>query len=164
LAKALASFERTLLLGDSGVDRFRAADFSALTDDQRQGLWVFESKGRCWRCHSGANFADGEFHNTGVGFGRPDADHGRFEVTRLEADRGKFKTPTLRGAARTAPFMHDGSLATLRDVVAFYNDGGRPNPNLDPVIQPLGLSDREMGFLASFLEALSTSGSPPLNR
>lgn len=160
LAKALASFERTLLLGDSPIDRFRASDASALSDAERQGLWLYESRGRCWRCHSGHNFTDGSFRNTGVSWGKTPVDLGRFAVTGREADVGMFKTPTLRGVALTEPYMHDGSVKTLRDVVHFYNRGGVKNPNLDPIIQPLGLSDADVDHLVAFLKALSRTSDP----
>jgi cytochrome c peroxidase len=155
LARALASFERVLLRGDSRVDRFRRkGEHGALTAAERQGLWLYESKGRCWRCHRGENFTDEEFHNTGVSWGKEPADLGRYAVTKNEADRGKFKTPTLRGVALTGPYMHDGSLGSLEDVVEFYNRGGAANPNLDPVLAPLGLSKDELRDLAAFLKAL----------
>jgi len=154
LAKAIASFERVLLLGNSRVDRFRGGEATALTSAQRQGLWIFESRGRCWRCHSGGNFTDERFHNTGVGADRPDPDPGRMAVTKRLADRGRFKTPTLRGVARTAPYMHDGRTKTLRAVAEFYNKGGVGNARLDPIIGPLGLSEKELGFLVEFLKAL----------
>jgi cytochrome c peroxidase len=154
-ARALAQYVRRLVLGDSAVDRFRAGEYEQLSSEERVGLWVFESKGRCWRCHSGANFTDERFHNTGVGVvdGRPE--EGRAAITGAAADRGAFKTPTLRGVALTAPYMHDGSLATLADVVAFYRRGGGANPDLDGLLVPLELSDREADGLVAFLEALS---------
>jgi cytochrome c peroxidase len=155
LAKALASFERTLLSGDSGVDRFRATEVTALSAAARQGLWLFESRGRCWRCHSGSNFTDEMFHNTGVSWGRVPLDLGRFRVTGKEEDRGRFKTPTLREVADTAPYMHDGSLTTLDEVVEYYNRGGDRNPHLDPRMTPLGLSKEDVGNLVAFLKALS---------
>jgi cytochrome c peroxidase len=153
LGKALAGFERVLLRGDSRVDRFRQkGKHGGLTPSERHGLWLYESKGQCWRCHGGPNFTDEDFHNTGVSWGK--ADLGRGAVTKKEADRGKFKTPTLRGVALTAPYMHDGSLKSLEEVVEFYNRGGGANPNLDPVLGPLGLSKDEVRDLVAFLEAL----------
>lgn len=160
LARALASFERTLLTGDSKVDRFRRGSVSALNEEELHGLWLFESRARCWRCHSGENFSDESFHNTGVSWGREPADLGRFAVTANEGDRGRFKTPTLRAAAYSAPYMHDGSIATLETVVEFYNRGGNSNPNLDAVMAPLGLSPQEARALVAFLRALSHSGEP----
>jgi cytochrome c peroxidase len=155
VGKALAGFERVLLRGDSRVDRFRRrGDAAALTPQERHGLWLYESKARCWRCHGGPNFTDEGFHNTGVGWGKDPPDPGRYRVTRREPDRGQFKTPTLRGVALTAPYMHDGSLATLADVVEFYNRGGGANPHLDPALAPLGLTSDEVRALVAFLEAL----------
>jgi cytochrome c peroxidase len=155
LGKALAGFERVLLRGDSRVDRFRQhGKHGGLTPAERHGLWLYESKGQCWRCHAGPNFTDEDFHNTGVSWGKEQADLGRFAVTKQEADRGKFKTPTLRGVALTAPYMHDGGMKSLEEVVEFYNRGGGANPNLDPRIRPLGLSAGEMSDLVAFLKAL----------
>src|SRR5262249_55135797 len=115
LGRALASFERGLLRGDSRVDRFRRKrETNDLAAAEKHRLWLYESKGRCWRCHTGDNFTDENFHNTGVSWGK---DTGRFAVTKKEADRGKFKTPTLRGVTLTGPYMHDGSLRTLTEVV-----------------------------------------------
>jgi cytochrome c peroxidase len=155
LGRVLASFQRTLRSGNSKVDRFRAGEVAALDTHERQGLWLFESRGRCWRCHAGANFTDESFHNTGVGWGREPLDLGRYELTRQEADRGKFKTPSLRGVGETPPYMHDGSLGTLEEVVEYYNRGGDKNPHLDPALEPLGLSKEEVKNLAAFLRALS---------
>ncbi len=156
VAKALAAFQRTLVLGDSPVDHFRAARVPDLSLEARQGLWIFESRGRCWQCHSGDNFSDESFHNTGVGFGQADRDLGRFEVTGLSEDRYRFKTPTLRGLVKTAPYMHDGSIATLEEVVEFYNRGGAPqDPELSPLLQPLQLTESEKAHLLAFLRALS---------
>lgn len=155
LARALAGFQRVLLRGDSRVDRFRKkGEHDALTPSERAGLWLFESKGKCWRCHVGTNFTDERFHNTGVGWGKEPADLGRSAVTKKDEDKGKFKTPTLRGVKLTGPYMHDGSVKTLADVVEFYNKGGKANPNLDEGVEALKLSKEEMADLVAFLEAL----------
>ena len=153
LAKAIASFERVLLRGDSPIDRFRQrGDRGAMSDQERHGLWLYESKGQCWRCHTGKNFTDEGFHNTGVSWGGKDI--GRFDVTKSEDDRGKYKTPTLRGVKLRGPYMHDGSIKTLNDVVEFYNRGGGKNPHLDPAIKPLNLTKDEIADLVAFLKAL----------
>lgn len=153
LGKALASFERVLLRGDGPVDQFREkGKREAMTTAERHGLWLYESKGQCWRCHSGKNFTDEDFHNTGVSWGGSDL--GRFTVTKKDGDRGRYKTPTLRGVKLTGPYMHDGSLKTLDDVVEFYNKGGGANPHLDPAVKPLGLSKPELADLVAFLKAL----------
>ena len=101
------------------------------------------------------------FHNLGVGQNKSKPDQGRFAVTKAKEDMGAFKTPTLRGVSRSAPYMHDGSLATLADVVAFYRRGGEANPERDPLMEPLELTEREASALVSFLEALSRPGGPP---
>jgi cytochrome c peroxidase len=156
LATALASYIRSILAGDAPFDRHASGDFSALTGEEHAGLKVFRGKGNCTACHIGPTFTDERFHNTGVAVrdGRI-ADEGRFRVTLREPDRGAFKTPTLREVARTAPYMHDGSLATLEEVIEFYDRGGRANPGLDAGIRPLGLSTEEKGSLAAFLRSLS---------
>ncbi|MBK7875707.1 MAG: cytochrome-c peroxidase [Planctomycetes bacterium] len=155
LATALASFVSALWHGDTPVDRFQAGDAAALTEEERTGLWIYESKGGCWRCHSGTNFTDEAFHNTGVGVKDGVAEPGREAVTKDANDRGAFKTPTLRGVALTAPYMHDGSLATLKDVVEFYRRGGNANEHLDLDVEKLELTDVEAERLVLFLEALS---------
>jgi len=156
IARALASYLRTIRSGDSRFDRYAAGQTHALTDVEKQGLQVFRGKGNCVACHVGPNFSDEAFHNTGIAWqdGRV-ADAGRFAVSGVEKDRGAFKTPTLREIARTAPYMHDGSLATLEDVVDFYDRGGRANPRLDMEIRPRGFSADERAALAAFLRALS---------
>ena len=163
LARALASFERVLVSGDSLVDRFQAGAASSLSTSQKQGLWLFESRARCWKCHAGSNYTNESFHNTGVSWAKEPVDLGRYQVTKQEADRGRFKTPTLRDVARTAPYMHDGSIRTLAEVVAFYNRGGGKNPHLDGRIEPLGLSKEEEQFLVDFLKALRGSTNWTVN-
>jgi cytochrome c peroxidase len=155
LAKSLASFERVLLSGNSRVDRFRAGEVRALSENERHGLWLYESRGGCWRCHSGPNFSDESFHNTGVSWDQPPLDLGRFIVTNKDSDRGRFKTPSLRNVALTAPYMHDGSLATLEDVIDFYSRGGNKNPYLEETVKPLGLTPDDKKDLVAFLKALT---------
>ena len=155
LATALAAFVRRLWSGEGPFDRFRDGDIASLSGPERSGFWLYESRGGCWRCHSGPNFTDESFHNTGVGALHGVPEQGRAAVTGEEADRGRFKTPTLRGLAHTAPYMHDGTLATLRDVVEFYRRGGNANANKSPHLVPLELSDTDVDNLVAFLEALS---------
>ncbi len=155
IAFALASFVRTIRSGSSPYDRHMAGQAGALAPRQRSGLRIFRGKANCGACHVGPNLTDEGFHNTGVGWGEAEADEGRYAVTGRAADRGAFKTPTLREAAGTGPYMHDGSLATLSEVVDFYDEGGRPNPYLDPEIAPLGLTDAEKADLLEFLRSLS---------
>lgn len=156
LSQALASYVRTILSGDSPYDRYVAGDRAALNAVELEGLRLFRGKANCVACHLGPNLTDELFHNTGVGFrhGRF-ADPGRFAVTQNPRDLGAFKTPTLRGVASRAPYMHDGSLATLEDVIEHYDRGGIANPSLDEEIRPLRLTAEEKRSLAAFLAALS---------
>jgi cytochrome c peroxidase len=147
IARALSSYVRSILSGDSPFDHFVNGDRSALSPEQQLGLQVFRGKGNCTACHVGPNFTDESLHNTGVAW-RDGA------LADPGAGEGKFKTPTLREVARTAPYMHDGSLATLEDVIDFYDGGGRPNPHLDPEIRPLHLTTEEKKALAAFLRSL----------
>ncbi|MFO0936776.1 MAG: cytochrome c peroxidase [Gemmataceae bacterium] len=153
LAKALAAFQRCLIRGESPVDKFmQRGERSALTQEQLHGVWLYESKGMCWKCHSGQNFTDDVARNTGVSWGKGDL--GRYGITKKDGDQGRFKTPTLRGVGVSGPYMHDSSLKTLEDVVEFYNKGGTPNPYLDSAIKPLGLTKEEKKSLVEFLKAL----------
>lgn len=156
LARALASFVRSIVSGDSLVDRYRDGDRNALTEPAALGLRVFLGKGNCWMCHAGPNFSDEKFHDTGVAWdGGGYRDEGRGGVTGNPADRGAFKTPTLRNVARTGPYMHDGSINTLEEAVEFYSRGARSNPNLDPAVEPLHLTSQEKAGLVALLQALS---------
>ena len=162
IAEALASYQRSLVSGSSRFDRyFYGGDTRAMNEGAVRGLELFRGKAGCARCHSiGAEYAllmDQQFHNTGVAYdpaARRFKDTG-FGAISYQGKPGLFLTPSLRDAARTAPYMHDGSIATLGDVVAFYNRGGRANPNLDSRLKPLGLSRQEASDLVAFLEALS---------
>ena len=156
LANALASYVRTILSGNAPVDRYDNGEREALSPQERQGLGIFRGKGNCWVCHFGPTLTDERFHNTGVAW--PDGellDAGRFQVSGNEEDSGAFKTPTLREVARTAPYMHDGSLATLEEVIEFYDRGGNPNPYLDAELRPRKLTSEEKQALITFLHALS---------
>lgn len=155
LARALAAYVRTIEAGDSPYDRYVWGDRDALSPEAREGLRLFRGKANCAVCHTGPNLTDEEFHNTGVSWGRQPYDSGRRGVTGRPEDTGKFKTPTLREIEHTAPYMHDGSLATLDDVIEFYDRGGNENPHLDRELRPLLLTAREKRALRSFLGSLS---------
>jgi cytochrome c peroxidase len=166
--KAIASFERTLLSGNSPFDRyFYGKDKTAMSPAAIRGLEVFRDKnrGNCATCHTigdqYALFADGKFHNIGIGVDDNGQiqDLGRYVVTKRDADKGSFRTPTLRNVAKTAPYMHDGSEKTLKDVVDYYVGGGNSNPYLDKEIHPLTLTGKERADLVAFLESLT--GEPP---
>jgi len=156
VAAALASYVRTIRSGDSRFDRFAAGDSRALDDLEKAGLQVFRARGGCSACHAGPNFTDEQFHNTGVAWrdGRF-IDDGRFAISMIDRDRGAFKTPTLREVARTAPYMHDGTLSSLEEVVDFYSDGGRTNPYLDAQIAPRHFTADEKRALVAFLRTLT---------
>lgn len=160
--KALAAYERTLLSGSSPFDRYKyGGDREALTSAQVRGMELFRDKEgpNCAKCHRfddfSADFTDFRFHNVGVGMDHPDPDVGREAVTGRPEDRGKFRTPSLRNIARTAPYMHDGRFATLEQVVDFYSKGATPNPNLDPELHPFDLTERQKADLIAFLHALN---------
>jgi cytochrome c peroxidase len=159
VAEAIASFERTVVSGNSPFDKFESGgDEKAISESAKRGLDIFRDKGRCSECHAGFNFTDEKFHNTGVGMDKPNPDLGRYEITKKEEDKGAFKTPTLREIARTGPYMHDGSLKTLEEVVEFYDKGGIKNPNLDKEMKPLNLTEEEKKDLVEFLKTLNGEG------
>lgn len=155
--RALAAFERSVLTFDSAFDRFEAGDRSALTEEQQEGLALFTGAAGCSSCHTPPLFTDNRFHALGVAQpGTPRQDPGRFAVTGDERDRGAFRTPTLRNVTLTAPYMHDGSLATLADVVAFYDAGGGVVPGGSrPAIGPLHLREGQRQALVAYLESLT---------
>lgn len=162
VAKALADYERTRMSGNSPVDRWRLNhDEAAVSDDVKLGYQLFYDKAQCSQCHVGSTFSDSKFHNLGIGWNprtRTFADEGRAKVTKADVDRGAFKTPTLRELTRRGPYLHDGSMATLREVVEHYNRGGTKNPYLSPKITPLGLTPAEVDALVAFMEALDGEG------
>jgi cytochrome c peroxidase len=159
IGKAIATFQRTILSGNSPADRFDlGAEETALSPEAQQGLELFRAKARCTRCHSGFNFTDEKFHNIGIGWDTNTVDLGRYMVTKNAEDIGAFKTPTLREISRTAPYMHNGRFASLEEVVNFYNQGGIKNPYLDNNVIPLEMTDQEKRNLVAFLRSLNGEG------
>ncbi len=159
VGKAIAGFQRTILSGNSAVDKYDlGGDEQALSESARRGLELFRGKARCTRCHSGFNFTDEKFHNLGIGWDTNTVDLGRYMVTKNPEDIGAFKTPTLREIARTAPYMHDGRFKTLEEVVEFYNQGGIKNPHQDNTIIPLELTETEKKDLVAMLRSLNGDG------
>jgi cytochrome c peroxidase len=188
-ARAIATFERTLIFLDAPFDRFMGGDTHAVDDDAKAGWVLFNGKARCSSCHqinsSSPIGTDNRFHNIGVSARHKDfeglakkglevlakdsskeaidhlaletdlAELGRFVVSRNRADIGAFKTSQVRNVGVTTPYMHDGSIATLWDVIDHYNKGGEANPYLDGGIEPLALSEREIDQLVAFLFALT---------
>jgi cytochrome c peroxidase len=189
VGQAIAAFERTLVTSPSPYDYHEellpfakmdaediaedeelaakyaavkaAAEAHPMSESAQRGRDLFFGKANCTACHVGANLADEQYHNLGVGMDKPEPDLGRFVVTKDEKDTGAFKTPTVRNVALTAPYMHDGSVATLEEVVAWYDKGGHPNPQLSDKIKPLNLSDEEETDLVEFMKACS-SPTPPV--
>ena len=157
LAKAIASFERTVLSGNAPYDRWVAGDRSALSPSQVRGAALFRDA-KCNACHEGPTFTNGMMANLGVGMEKSKPDVGSFAITHEERDWGRFKTPGLRDVAIRPPYMHDGSLCTLEEVVDFYDRGGNPNRNLDNRKRPLHLSAGQKADLVAFLHSLSGAG------
>ena len=151
IAKAIASFERTVVSKESRFDRFVKGDKNALSKDEQNGFKVFEGKGRCASCHSGFNFTDNQFHNIGL----KDKDPGRAAITKDKSLTGAVKTPTLRDIALTAPYMHNGSIKTLQEVVEHYDRGGDNKTHLSPMMVKLDLSKQEKQDLVAFLQSLT---------
>ncbi|MCJ7588745.1 MAG: cytochrome-c peroxidase, partial [Candidatus Aminicenantes bacterium] len=157
VADAIAAFERTVVTTDSRFDRYMRGDHQALTKLEKQGLEIFNGKGHCTACHWGPYFSDGRFHNLGVPPKDPkNPDQGRYAVTKNPEDMGAFKTPTVRDAALRPPYLHDGSEKTLESLIEFYDRGGGKDPNLDPLMVPLGLSRTEKAALVAFIRALTS--------
>lgn len=158
LTRALANYQRTLLGGTSRYDRFLQGDATALNEAELRGMQLFTGAANCASCHTGLDLSDHDFHNIGL---RTDhaADPGRQRITLDPTDRGKFKTPTLRNIALTAPYMHDGSMATLEEVIAHFNSGGLPDPGKHPSMVPLGLDPGQQQDLAAFLRSLTDERS-----
>lgn len=155
VAEALAAFEKTLVSMDAPFDRYEAGETSAVSTSAVAGFKLFLGKGTCTACHSSKLFSDVDFHNIGVGQDKNPPDLGRFEVTKEDRGRGAYRTPTLRNLRFTAPYMHDGSMKTLEEVVDFYDRGGIDNEWLDPDIQPLQLTAAEKRDLIAFMDALN---------
>lgn len=154
LTKAIASFMRTIVSGDSRYDRYQNGDHAALSEPEVRGMNIaLGERGECFHCHVGFDLTNHSFRNDNLYAVYEDI--GRARVTELASDVGKFKVPTLRNVALTAPYMHDGSLPTLEDVVEHYSTGGVSNPNSDPTIQPLNLTEEEKSDLVAFLRALT---------
>jgi cytochrome c peroxidase len=154
LRKAIASFVRTVVSGNSGYDRHLRGDDAAFSEAARRGEAIFTTnQGGCFHCHSGSPLTnDGFFNNGSYSEG---GDIGRQAVTMRAGDRGKFKVPGLRNVDASAPYMHDGSLATLEDVVELYDRGGNGDVTTDPLIHPLGLSADQKSDLVAFLRSLT---------
>ena len=194
ILNAVSEFVKSIRSTDVPFDLYLSGNEAAISDEARRGLELFRGKAYCVSCHNGPMLSDNEFHNLGLPanpriFSEPQRhitfrrfmrtlgiseyaslqhDVGAYCVTKQKHDQGRFRTPTLREVSRTAPYMHDGSLATLKEVVEFYNRGGGTGPNKDPALVPLDLGPAEQRYLVAFLKTLSgklpdgeTSPLPP---
>jgi cytochrome c peroxidase len=153
-ARAIATFVRTLVSGNSRYDKYKRGNTAALTEQEIRGMNLFFSdRTKCSVCHSGFLFTDMKFHNTGTTTHY--FDRGRFYVTGKMEDRGKFLTPSLRNVELTSPYLHDGAYFTLGIVIDNYNEGGKLFINKDTLIKPLHLSAQEKSDIISFLKTLT---------
>jgi cytochrome c peroxidase len=155
IAYAIATFEKTIVSRKSRFDDFLSGKTKALNNSELKGLHLFRTKARCMNCHHGAMFTDNSFHNSGFFYN----EEGLYKVTHKEEDKGKFKTPSLRDVARTGPWMHDGSMKNLQQIISRYSIAKFPPGTADPLIKSLGLTGKEKKDLLAFLKAIS---APPL--
>ncbi|MCC6599749.1 MAG: cytochrome-c peroxidase [Crocinitomicaceae bacterium] len=155
ITRALACYQRTFISGDSRYDRviFEKRN-DQMNEEERAGMDLFFSpRTHCSECHSGVFFTDYNFYN--IGLYETYTDIGKERENYNVDDRGKFKTPTLRNIELTPPYMHDGSISSLEEVIDFFNEGGKNNPVKDPRIHPLGLNEKEKEQLLAFLKCLT---------
>ena len=157
IAKAIATYERVVVSGNAPYDKYMAGDKTAMSAAAIRGLAIFESneKGRCALCHRGANFTGEDYKKLGVGLESASPDPGRFNVTMKESDRGAFKTPSLRNIALTGPYMHDGSVSTLEEVVDYYRVATHASVINDPDFRALSLTRNDVSDLVEFMKALT---------
>lgn len=152
ILKAIATFERTIVTGDTPFDRWMRGDAKAMSDSAQRGFVIFAGKGNCAACHTGWNFTDDKFHDIGL----PTHDNGRMNITGAAADEHGFKTPSLREISARAPYMHHGEVATMEAVLAHYVSGGEPRPSRSPLIKPVPLGTQDVQDLIAFMRALSS--------
>jgi cytochrome c peroxidase len=165
IMQALSAFERTIISGDTAWDRWQAGEQSAASDAAKRGFDVFK-EAKCNNCHDGVLLTDQQFHNVGIGMDAPEPDKGRFNATKKDEDTGAFMTPTLRDVARSAPYFHDGSAATLEDAVDLMLGGGKPNQYLDKKnLEKRSITPDQRRDLLEFLRSLNVDcrlSEPPL--
>lgn len=167
IAKAISAYERTLICNDTAYDRYAKGDEGALTDQQKQGWGLFMGKAQCAVCHAPPLFSSamgvpgGLYYNVGIGTAgkaEEEADVGRFKITEQDADWAAFKVPSLRNVSRSAPYFHDGSVATLEEAVKLMATGGIDNKNKTELLADRGLNDDELAAVVAFLGALECGG------
>lgn len=152
VAKAIASFERSIVSTESPFDKWLKGDANAMSASAKTGFEVFKGKANCHACHQGFNFTDDGFHNLGL---KGNQDVGRYSKVPIKVMKGAFKTPTLRDVALTAPYMHNGMYKTLDEVIDHYNRGGDDKEGIDPNMKPLNLTAEEKKHLIAFLHSLT---------
>ena len=153
--QAISAYERTIISGDTAWDKFRAGDEAALSAEGKRGWQLFQDL-KCTNCHDGVLLTDQQYHNVGVGMDKPEPDVGRFKVTSKPEDTGAFKTPTLRDVAKSAPYFHDGSIATLEEAVDFMLGGGKENQYLDKKnLEKRNVTPEQKADLLAFLKSLN---------
>jgi len=152
IVKAIATYERTAVTGDTPFDGWIRGDASAMSDSAKRGFALFTGKANCGRCHSGWNFTDGKFHDIGLS----STDPGRMKITHNESDSHGFKTPSLREVAARAPYMHDGTLPSLEAVVVHYASGGQARPSVSPLVKGAKIEGQDVQDLVAFLQSLSS--------
>ncbi len=157
VSKALAAYFRSLVSEDSPWDRYESGDRKAVSSDAVAGFGLFMGKGRCATCHMPPFFGNSTYFNIGLESGKAKPDPGRFTVTKLDADSGAFKTPTLRSIALSAPYFHDGSRATLTEAVRYMASGGGDDPKKTSALVATGLSEAEIGQVVEFLKTLTST-------
>lgn len=156
VTQAISAYERTILCGTTAWDRFNQGDTAALGESARRGWDIWREKAGCGSCHAGILFTDLQYHNAGIGMSAETPDVGRGKVTGEAGDTGAFKTPTLRDIAKSGPYFHDGSAATLEEAVDIMLAGGIDNPHIDRKnLQPVTLTDAEKADLIALLESLT---------
>lgn len=161
IVKALAAYLRTKVSNDSPWDKYERGDTKAVSADAIEGWKLFMEKGRCAACHTPPHYGNSTFFNIGLEAGKPNPDPGRFNVTRVEQDRGAFKTPSLRSVALSAPYFHDGSAATLTEAVRYMANGHAlrqpQDPNKSGVLAPNLLTEPEIAKVVEFLKTLTST-------
>lgn len=166
IMQAISAYERTIIGGDTPYDRWQAGDQSAVGDDAKRGFEVFKNVAKCTNCHDGALVTDQQYHNVGIGMDQPEPDLGRFKISNNPQDTGAFETPTLRDIAKSAPYFHDGSVATLEEAVDLMLGGGKPNEHLDKKnLEKRAITSDQRRDLLAFLKSLTVDcklTEPPL--
>jgi len=162
IVQALTSFVRTLRSGDAPWDKYEKGDKKAVGEDAVRGFDLFRNKAGCAGCHAPPLYTDNAFHDTGIGFDKPEPDPGRGKISKNEKENGAFKTPTLRSVTTHAPYFHDGRAATIEEAVDYMLGGAikDKNPNLDAKLKPVKLSAKERADLLAFVKALEAPAAP----